>query len=296
MIASMTGFARREARGPWGTLICELRSVNHRFLETGFRLPDELRALEPELRQLALRQLKRGKVDCTLTYRAAQGAERSLDIDQEALARLLTRVREVAGALSDPRHPGLGSQPSVSPLDVLRWPGIIRETETGSEDLIAAGRELVAAAFADLAAARAREGERLSELIEQRCAALSALVGEVRARLPEVETRMRTRFDERLAELQANIDRDRLEQEVALLLQRLDIDEELDRLTGHIAEIRRVMGGSEPAGRRLDFLIQELHREANTLSSKSQDLDTTRAAVDMKVLIEQMREQVQNVE
>ncbi len=295
-IASMTGFARREATGPWGTLVCELRSVNHRFLEPGFRLPDELRALEPELRQLVMGKLKRGKVDCTLTYRPAQAAERALDIDQETLARLLTRVREVAGALSDPRHPGLGSHPSVSPLDVLRWPGIIREGEASSADLLAAGRELVAAALTDLAAARAREGERLRELVEQRCDALAALVGEVRTRLPEIEARIRTRLDERLAELQVTVDRDRLEQEIALILQRLDVDEELDRLTGHVAEIRRVVGGREAAGRRLDFLMQELNREANTLSSKSQDLDTTRAAVDMKVLIEQMREQVQNIE
>jgi uncharacterized protein YicC (UPF0701 family) len=319
MITSMTGFARREASGPWGTLVCELRSVNHRFLETGFRLPDDLRALEPELRQLFIRQLKRGKVDCTLTYRAAQGAERTLDVDQEVLARLLVRVREVGAALGNtaPTAPsgtaagtgtgsgsgtssaaprGIALQSSISPLEVLRWPGIIREAEVGTADLVAAGRELVVAAVADLAAARSREGERLRELIEQRCAGLAGLVDGVRARLPEVEARIRARLDERLAELQANIDRDRLEQELALLLQRLDVDEELDRLGAHIAEIRRVVSGNEPAGRRLDFLMQELNREANTLSSKSQDIETTRAAVDMKVLIEQMREQVQNVE
>jgi len=317
MITSMTGFARREATGPWGTLVCELRSVNHRFLETGFRLPDDLRALEPELRQLFMRQLKRGKVDCTLSYRAAQGAERALDIDHEVLARLLTRLREVGAALAAaaPAGSGAGAEPggtartptsaasrdhafqsSMSPLDVLRWPGIIREAEAGTAELVEAGRKLAAAAVADLAAARAREGERLRELIEQRCGALAELVEAVRARLPEVEARIRARLDERLAELQAAIDRDRLEQELALLLQRLDVDEELDRLVAHIAEIRRVVGGNEPAGRRLDFLMQELNREANTLSSKSQDIETTRAAVDMKVLIEQMREQVQNVE
>lgn len=306
MIASMTGFARREANGPWGTLVCELRSVNHRFLETGFRLADDLRTLEPELRQLMMRQLKRGKVDCTLTYRPAQGAERALDVDRDALARLLTRLREVGAALAG-AAPGSPSgaagdgpraalQTPISPLDVLRWPGIVRETPSDTAELIAAGRELVAAAVDDLASARAREGERLRELIEQRCGALARLVEEVRARLPEVEARIRARLDERMAELQANIDRDRLEQELALLLQRLDVEEELDRLGAHIDEIRRVVSGNEPAGRRLDFLMQELNREANTLSSKSQDLETTRAAVDMKVLIEQMREQVQNVE
>ncbi|HEY2591962.1 MAG TPA: YicC/YloC family endoribonuclease [Steroidobacteraceae bacterium] len=311
MITSMTGFARREASGPWGTLVCELRSVNHRFLEPGFRLSDDLRALEPELRQLFVRHLKRGKVDCTLTYRAAQGAERALDIDPEVLARLLVRVRELAAVLANaaPATPdgsargtasaaprGAALQSSISPLEVLRWPGIIREAEASTAEVVAAARELFTAAVADLAAARSREGVRLRELIEQRCEALAALVGEVRARLPEVEARIRARLDERLAELQINIDRDRLEQELAMLLQRLDVDEELDRLEAHIAEIRRVVSGNEPAGRRLDFLMQELNREANTLSSKSQDIDTTRAAVDMKVLIEQMREQVQNVE
>jgi len=289
MITSMTGFARREANGPWGTLVCELRSVNHRFLETGFRLADDLRALEPELRQLLMQRLKRGKVDCTLSYRAVQGAERALDIDQEALARLLTRLREVRTALAE-------APTSISPLEVLRWPGIVRETQADTTELLAAGRTLVTAAIADLAAARAREGERLRELIELRCEALTRLVGEVRARLPEQEGRIRARLDERIAELQTHIDRDRLEQELALLLQRLDVDEELDRLGAHIDEIRHVVNGNESAGRRLDFLIQELNREANTLSSKSQDLETTRAAVDMKVLIEQMREQVQNVE
>jgi uncharacterized protein (TIGR00255 family) len=303
MIASMTGFARREASGPWGTLICELRSVNHRFLETSFRLPDDLRSLEPELRQLFTRELKRGKVDCTVTYRASQGAERALELDTEALARLLARMREISGAMSDDREraadtgrPALAAQPAVSPLEVLRWPGIIRDAESGGAELLGAARQVAAAAVAELAAARAREGERLRDLIEQRCAGLASLVEQVRTRLPEVEARIRSRLEERLAELQVNVDRDRLEQELVLLLQRLDVDEELDRLTGHIAEIRRVIGGNEAAGRRLDFLMQELNREANTLSSKSQDLETTRAAVDMKVLIEQMREQVQNIE
>jgi len=289
MITSMTGFARREAAGSWGTLICELRSVNHRFLESGFRLPEELRSLEPDLRQALVRELKRGKVDCTFTYRAAQGAERALEIDPAALQRVVARLTEVKAAL-------IGQAGAVDTIEVLRWPGVIRNTEVGTEELTAAARELAAQALADLSAARAREGARLRELIEQRCANLESLVGEVRARLPQVQARARARLDERIAELAAAVDRERLEQELAILLQRLDVDEELDRLTAHIGEIRRVIAGNEPAGRRLDFLMQELNREANTLSSKSQDLEVTRSAVDMKVLIEQMREQVQNVE
>ncbi|HTV79293.1 MAG TPA: YicC/YloC family endoribonuclease [Steroidobacteraceae bacterium] len=289
MIASMTGFARRETSGPWGSLICELRSVNHRFLESSLRLPEELRSLDPEIRQQFGRGLKRGKVDCTLTYRRTDTAARALDLDRGILEQLLGRVREVT-ALA-------GTTPvSLDALEALRWPGVIRETDTGTEDLLAAAKALSAATIDDLVQARAREGARLGQLIEQRCAALLVLVGQVRNRLPEVRARIRARLDERLAELAVEVDQDRLEQELALLLQRLDVDEELDRLGAHIAEIRRIIGGNEPAGRRLDFLMQELNREANTLSSKSQDLDTTRAAVDMKVLIEQLREQVQNIE
>jgi uncharacterized protein (TIGR00255 family) len=288
MIASMTGFARREATGSWGLLVCELRSVNHRFLEAGFRLPDELRSMEGDLRQRLLRDLRRGKVDCVITYRRPQSAESGLEVDPLALERLLVRVRDLTRML--PEHP------SVNVLDVLRWPGVLRDESDAGEELQSALVALFASTLDDLVAARSREGLRLRELLEQRCTSLEGLVARVRARLPEVHGRVRARLNERLAELQANLDKDRLEQEVALLLQRLDVDEELDRLSGHVAEIRHVVGGSEAAGRRLDFLMQELNREANTLSSKSQDLETTRSAVDMKVIIEQMREQVQNVE
>ena len=288
MIASMTGFARREATGPWGTLVCEIRSVNHRFLECSFRLPDEVRATEPELRQVATRELRRGKVDCSVSFRATHGAELALDVDPQALDRVLARLRELGAAL-----PGTHT---VNLMDVLRWPGVVREDNTGSDEVVGAARALFTETVAELVAARAREGTRLRELIEQRCVSLEGFVVQVRIRLPEVQARVRERLDTRLAELKAQVDQDRLEQELAILLQRLDVDEELDRLTGHISEIRRIIGSNEPAGRRLDFLMQELNREANTLSSKSQDLETTRAAVEMKVAIEQMREQVQNIE
>lgn len=288
MIASMTGFARREVSGVWGALVCELRSVNHRFLESGFRLPDELRATEGELRQRLARDLKRGKVDCSITFRRPQGAETALEVDTAALERLLTSVRDISRTL-----PG---NHTVNVLDVLRWPGVLRDEKGDNDELLVTAHALFGGTVEDLVAARAREGQRLRELLEQRCGGLEILVANVRARLPEVHTRVRARLAERLAELKANVDQERLEQELAILLQRLDVDEELDRLSGHITEIRRVINASEPAGRRLDFLMQELNREANTLSSKSQDLETTRTAVDMKVLIEQMREQVQNVE
>ncbi len=287
MIASMTGFARREVTGPWGTLACELRSVNHRYLEPGFRLPEELRPLESELRQLLAKHLKRGKIDCTVHLRSAQAAERELRVDAAALGRVASAVNEVLAAV-----PGS----TADAVEILRWPGVIESRSEGDEVLLEAGRALFQQTVDELSAMRSREGTRLSELIEQRCAGLAELVAQVKARLPEIQTRIRTRLHERVAEMLVNVDRDRVEQEIVLQLQRLDVAEELDRLTGHIEETRRVMAGREAAGRRLDFLMQELNREANTLASKSQDLDTTRITVDMKVLIEQMREQVQNVE
>ena len=287
MIASMTGFARRELAGSWGTLTCELRSVNHRYLEPGFRLPEELRPLESDLRQLLSKNLKRGKVDCTIHLRGAQAAERELRVDAAALARVAAALKQVTTAVPTS---------TVDAVEVLRWPGVIEAANPDSEALLVAGRTLFQQTLDDLGAMRAREGKRLGELIEQRCANLASLVVQVRTKLPEIQIRVRSRLNERVAELAASVDRERIEQEIVLQLQRIDVAEEMDRLVGHIEETRRVMSGGEAAGRRLDFLMQELNREANTLASKSQDLDTTRITVDMKVLIEQMREQVQNIE
>ena len=288
MIASMTGFARREFAGPFGTLVCEIRSVNHRFLDATLRLPDSCRALEPELRQALARELRRGKVDCTLQQRAVPAGSARLEIDQEALERLLARVNELAAAV-----PG---RAQVDLIELLRFPGILREDSADTDSLLQTVRTLFGETLTELARARLREGERLGALISQRCAALAGMVGSVRARLPEAQGRVRQRFEERLRELGAQVDQERVEQEILLMLQRLDVSEELDRLDGHLVETARTLAGDEPAGRRLDFLMQEFNREANTLSSKSQVLETTRIAVEMKVLIEQMREQVQNIE
>jgi uncharacterized protein (TIGR00255 family) len=289
MIASMTGFARRETTVPSGALVCELRSVNHRFLEAGLRLPDELRQLEPELRTQIQKELKRGKVDCTLSLRASVSTTRQLELDPVIVAQLAARLEDLSRALHV-------SATSVDLVDVLRFPGVLREANVDPEVLLGAAREIFGGALAELGAMRLREGLRLSELIATRCDQLAGLVVRVRERLPEVHAAIRTRFNERTAELAVTVEPERLEQEIAMILQRLDVAEELDRLEGHLVEIRKIIASPEPAGRRLDFLMQELNREANTLSSKSQDLTTTRAAVDMKVLIEQMREQVQNIE
>jgi uncharacterized protein (TIGR00255 family) len=288
MISSMTGFARRELSAAFGSLSCELRSVNHRFLDLGLRLPDACRALEPEFRQAMARELKRGKVDCTLQLRPLAAGAHGLDIDAVALERLIARVRELGVTLPQAAP--------ISIIELLRWPGVLREETADGEQVLAAARVLFAETLAELAQARTREGERLAALINQRCTLLGAGVAAVRARLPEVHARIRARLEERLRELQAQVEPERIAQEIALMLARGDVAEELDRLEGHIEEARHALTGGEPAGRRLDFLMQEFNREANTLSSKSQDLETTRAAVEMKVVIEQMREQVQNIE
>ncbi len=287
MISSMTGFARQECAGAFGTLVCEIRSVNHRFLDAAVRLPESCRALETELRQLLARDLRRGKVDCTLLHRPATAAG-ALQVDEATLTQLVARSTELARTLPE--------QGRINVLELLRWPGVLRDEQPDSEALFHAVRALFAATLKDLSSARLREGQRLTDLIVQRCVVLEELVAQVRARLPEVLARVRTRLEERLRELGGELNQERIEQEIVLLLHRLDVAEELDRLTGHIEETRRTMDAPEAAGRRLDFLLQEFNREANTLSSKSQDLETTRVAVEMKVVIEQMREQVQNIE
>jgi uncharacterized protein (TIGR00255 family) len=291
MIASMTGFARAEANVPSGTLVCELRSVNHRFLEASLRLPEDLRALDPELRARLQQALRRGKVDCTFTYRGGTRSEQSLELD----AGLVDRLQGLLVQLQEKVRPG-GIAPQVDLVDLLRFPGVLAEPATDPEALLAAARELFDRTLADLKSMRAREGARLKDLLLQRCDALVTLTTQVRERLPEVHAAIRQRYAERVAELGVNVETERLETEVVLLAQKMDVAEELDRLDGHISETRRILAGQEAAGRRLDFLMQEFNREANTLSSKSQDLTTTRLAVEMKVLIEQMREQVQNVE
>jgi uncharacterized protein (TIGR00255 family) len=283
----MTGFARRERQFPWGLLAWELKTVNHRFLEMGCRLPEEFRAAEAEFRQAIAGSVRRGKVECSLHFRPALAAG-ALEVDAELLSSLIQRAQAIASQT--------GSAARIDVLDVLRWPGVIRDGSRDPAPMIAAAHALLAEALAELARFRDSEGGRLRDALEQRCDGLIEFAARVTDRLPEVRARMRAKLLERIAQLVSDVDQNRLEQELAILAQRMDVDEEIDRLRGHVTEVRKTFGGQEPAGRRLDFLMQELNREANTLSSKSQDIETTRAAVDMKVLIEQMREQVQNIE
>lgn len=288
MIRSMTGFARRERQGPWGTLICELRTVNHRYLEISSRLPEDLRAVDPELRQLIGAALRRGKVDATITFKPTAGNIRELQVDIAIVQAVIERLRAIQIQIGDPEP--------IKAIDVLRWPGAVKEAEQDSSPILQEALELLGEALTALNEMRAREGERIREMLLQRCAAMQSQVAIVKSRLPEVSQRLRARVLDRIAQLQVTPAMDRLEQELAILAQRMDVDEELDRLGSHLTEIASALDSNEPAGRRLDFLMQELNREANTLSSKSQDVETTRAAVDMKVIIEQMREQIQNIE
>jgi uncharacterized protein (TIGR00255 family) len=287
MIRSMTGFARRERQFSWGLLAWEIKTVNHRFLEIGCRLPEEFRVAEADFRQTIAGSVRRGKIDCSLHFRPAVVAN-SLEVDADLLASLTLRAQQVAA------HAGETARIDV--MDLLRWPGVVREHSRDTAPMIAAAHTLLSEALIELARFRDSEGGRLRDALEQRCAGLDDFAARVAERLPEVRARMRAKLLERIAQLVSEVNEERLEQELAILAQRLDVDEEIDRLRGHVTEIRKAFGGHEPAGRRLDFLMQELNREANTLSSKSQDIETTRAAVDMKVLIEQMREQVQNIE
>ncbi|NIP72116.1 MAG: YicC family protein [Gammaproteobacteria bacterium] len=288
MIRSMTAFARRERQGDWGVLSCELRSLNHRYLEVSMRLPEELRALEANVRERVARALSRGKVECSLRLQRGVAAHTRLSLDRELAQRLVAMAGEV-----DALHDRGGV---VDPLDVLRWPGVVTEAELDLGPVAEAAALLLDEALAELVATREREGARLQQMLEQRCEALARTAQAVRAQLPEIRAALRRRLQERLAELDVQAEPGRLEQELALQLQKIDVDEELDRLQTHVDEVRSVLGRGEPVGRRLDFLMQELNREANTLGAKSAAAATSRASVELKVLIEQMREQVQNIE
>ena len=283
---SMTAFARELCQSP-APIAVELRSVNHRYLDCHFKLPDALRAIEPRLREALGRELSRGKVDCLLRIQG-EGATNALALNHD-------RLRQVAAALGELRS----VLPDAGPPDtlaLLQFPGVCSDGGDDGEAIGAAAVELFTRALASLAATRAREGKQLGEFLDRRLAALEAEVAALRAELPALRQRQEERLRRRLAELEQPVDDGRLEQELVRLLQKSDVDEELDRLDAHVAEIRRVLDAGGPCGRRLDFLMQELNREANTLSSKATTSGTTQRAVELKVLIEQMREQIQNIE
>jgi uncharacterized protein (TIGR00255 family) len=287
MIRSMTAFARAAATDEGVELVWELRSVNHRYLETNLRLPEEMRVLEPLVRERLARRLGRGKIDCGLRYKST-GAAAHLQINQTLADQVLLAAREL-----EQKMPGAEA---ASVMDVLNWPGMLEPVKPNMGPAQQAAAKLLEQAIDELIQTREREGGRLQEHISARCQSMHEQVERARIRVPLVLEQLRGRLRNRLAELAGELDPDRLEQEMVMLAQRLDVDEEMDRLNTHLDEVISVLQRDEPVGRRLDFLMQELNREANTLGSKSADSETTAISVEMKVLIEQMREQVQNIE
>jgi uncharacterized protein (TIGR00255 family) len=288
MIRSMTGYARAEAQGPWGRLAWELRSVNHRYLDLSLRLPDELRAVENEARQRLGARLSRGKVEGALRF-SREGAQAApVSLDEAQLRQLQQAVETVKRVL------GTATQPD--PVRVLSWPGVVKTESADLAPVQTAALGLLDRLLEDFTQTREREGERLKQYLLERCGQIQTHADEVHQRMPAMRGQWLEKLRQRCRDLGVEVDAARLEQELVLAAQRLDVDEELSRLSAHLAEVRQTLSREDAIGRRLDFLMQELNREANTLSSKSQDAEITRHAVDIKVMIEQMREQVQNVE
>ena len=292
MLSSMTGFARVEdvcEQGDFGGNISwELRSVNHRYLEINFRLPEEVRRIEPQLRKILQSKLARGKVDCLFRYQLADAQAASLELNEPLLDSLIKQINYVNEKL-----------PQATPaeaVDLLSWPGVVRSAETDMNSFHASCLELFKTATQQLEEMRGTEGARLKDMLQERCDEIAKIVKQVRKRYPQVIDAIRQKQKQRIEELNIEIDQQRFEQELVYTSQKLDVAEELDRLDSHLEEMKTIFDRKDPIGRRLDFLMQEFNREANTLASKSADIETTQASVDLKVLIEQMREQVQNIE
>ncbi len=287
MIYSMTAFSRVEIKGDWGNAVWEIRSVNQRFLETYFRLPEQFRGIEPVLRERFRKQLNRGKVECSLRFNANPATKSELALNEKLALQLIEHANWVNGHT-------LNSQ--VNPLEVMRWPGVMEAPET---DMTAIQAELLSAfdqALKDFIAARASEGENLKAMIDQRLDAISAEADKVQAHMPAVIEWQRNRIIDKFTDAKIDLDSGRVEQELVLLAQKMDVAEELDRLNSHVSETKKILKKGGAQGRRLDFMMQEFNREANTLGSKSINTDVTASAVELKVLIEQMREQIANIE
>jgi len=289
MTQSMTAFARQSAEYPWGSLVWEIRSVNHRYLEPSFKLPESLRLIEGDLRERLRGRIARGKVECSLRVQREMRGEQNLMVDQAVLTQLLQCAQQVQMQLPQPAN-------LPTALDVLAWPGVLKG---GSEDEAAIAQAALALfepTLKQLVEHRAREGTELAKYLATQLDAIATIIDEVRAQMPLILAAQKQKLRDRLAELTTELDTGRIEQEMVILAQKNDVEEELDRLRTHIKEVRHALMQREPCGRRLDFLMQEFNREANTLSSKSLAASTTLNAVQLKVLVEQMREQIQNIE
>jgi uncharacterized protein (TIGR00255 family) len=287
MIYSMTGYAVAARELENAVLNLELRSVNHRYLDIQFRLPDELRAIEPSLRETLTARLNRGKVECRISYAPTPG-RKGIELDEALLNQLIALNARVRAALPQARD--------LSASDVLRWPGMLGSDALDVDELRAVCRDLLDHVLEEFRVSRAREGEKLKAMLLERAAAVGTRIAEVAPRMPQVIAGFQEKLASRLKEALANADEDRIRQEVALFANKIDVDEELTRLATHITELRRVLDQGGAVGKRLDFLMQELNREANTLGSKAADISVTQVSMELKLLIEQMREQIQNIE
>jgi uncharacterized protein (TIGR00255 family) len=283
----MTAYARITEEHSWGSISCELKSVNHRFLEIGFRMPESLREAETTLRDMARKKLGRGKIDCSM-HIAFNHSDNSSELDLDAARGHIKTVESIAAELKQAAP--------ISAVDIMKLPGVLKDSAVNAKQLSKSGIQAFDLALDQMLEGRAREGEKLADMIEQRLSGIETQVTLVRQNLPEILQQQRSRLHEKLSELKDQLDEQRLEQEMVIIANRADVDEELDRLEAHVIEIRRVLNESASIGRRLDFLMQELNREANTLGSKSISTISTQASVELKVLIEQMREQIQNIE
>ncbi len=288
MPRSMTGFARQEIQHSWGTLSCEIRSVNHRYLEPSIRLPETLRAIEPNLRESLRKKLSRGKIEASMFLKTEFSEDAQLGLNEELAGKIVELAQNVQEKIENPAN--------IDAIDILRWPGVIKTAEIDTDELHKATLELFQNTLKQLVDNRSREGGELAQLIEARLVSIAEAVVEVRAKVPELLEQQHQKLRSKLDTLKVEVDEDRFSQEAVYIAQKADVAEELDRLEAHIVEVRHTVKQNGPIGRRLDFLMQELNREANTLSSKSISSETTQSAVDIKVFIEQMREQVQNIE
>jgi len=288
MIRSMTAFASASDTQDWGTLSWELRSVNHRYLDINLRLPDELRAIEMAVRDRMAAKVSRGKLDGILRFRPNAASSAKLLVNDDMARAVIDACQIVNKKLHQPSE--------MNPMDILRWPGVVTESERDMQSVQHTALNLLDKTLGEFTACRQREGERLQQLIQQRCSTMIELVKQEKIRRPQIAQLCRDKMQTRINELKVNVDKDRFEQELAYLLQKMDVDEELDRLQSHFVELQAILKRDEAVGRRLDFIMQELNREANTLGSKSVDMQTTQLSVELKVLIEQMREQIQNIE
>ncbi len=288
MTASMTAYGRTEETNETGRIIWEIRSVNHRYLEVNIRLPEELRMLEAKIREHISNKLKRGKVDCSLRFDANEISRDGLSINTELSDSLVKSAESIQSSMANPA--------ALNAMDVLRWPGVINRDMIDAESISEPLLKQLDMTLESVVETRLGEGKKLQAMILERCDNIAALLKAFKEKLPEIQQMLRARLTLKAQELDIELDKDRLEQEVLLLVQKSDVAEELDRLEAHLGEVRQVLQKNEPVGRRLDFLMQELNREANTLGSKAANLDYANTAVDLKVFIEQMREQIQNIE